>query len=222
MVRPSGPTMTSVNDRSSRRLWWQKGLLFAALCFAVAGCESTGTEVLSSSLKGASASAGATNGAASKRQDVAEYRLGPGDKFRLAVLSDKDLTADHEIDPSGNIAVSMIGPVKAAGLTVRELEETIKGRLKDGYIKDPKLNVEVLSYRPFYIIGEVNKPGEYPYKGGVNVVSAVAIAGGYTYRGNTNYVLIRRTGDNAEKSYQATPDILVQPGDVLRIPERYF
>jgi polysaccharide biosynthesis/export protein len=188
----------------------------------ITGCESSGSDVLSTSLKSGGASAGATNGAASKRQDVAEYRLGPGDKFRLAVLSDKELTADHEIDPSGNIAVSMIGPVKAAGLTVRELEETIKLRLKDGYIKDPKLNVEVLSYRPFYIIGEVNKPGEYPYKGGVNVVSAVAIAGGYTYRGNTNYVLIRRTGDNAEKSFQATPDILVQPGDVLRIPERYF
>jgi protein involved in polysaccharide export with SLBB domain len=222
MARPSGPTVASANASPAGRSSWRPALLCLALCVAVGACESTGTDGLSSSLKGGSASAGATSGAASKRQDVAEYRLGPGDKFRLAVLSDKDLTADHEIDPSGNIAVSMIGPVKAAGLTVRELEETIKGRLKDGYIKDPKLNVEVLSYRPFYIIGEVNKPGEYPYKGGVNVVSAVAIAGGYTYRGNTNYVLIRRTGDNAEKSYQATPDILVQPGDVLRIPERYF
>jgi protein involved in polysaccharide export with SLBB domain len=207
-------------------------LAVAACCVGVsvllAGCEGGGpsTAALSTAVQGGepggSAGAGAANGAASKRQDVAEYRLGPGDKFRLSVLSDKDMTQDHEIDPSGSIAISMIGAVKAAGLTVRELEETIKTRLKDGYIRDPKLNIEVLSYRPFYIIGEVNKPGEYPYKGGVNAVSAVAIAGGYTYRGNTNYVLIRRMGDNAEKSYQATPDILVQPGDVLRIPERYF
>jgi protein involved in polysaccharide export with SLBB domain len=192
------------------------------LCFALAACESPGDGVgLNAALKGGTG-AGAANGAASTRQDVTEYRLGSGDKIRLTVLSDKDLSQEHEVDPSGNIAVSMIGVTKAAGLTVRELEETIKTKLRDGFIKDPKLNVDVLNYRPFYIIGEVNKPGEYPYKGGVNVVSVVAIAGGYTYRGNTNYVLIRRAGDNAEKSYQATPDILVQPGDVVRIPERYF
>jgi protein involved in polysaccharide export with SLBB domain len=195
---------------------------FVSLCALLAGCESAGEAGgLGAALKGGTA-AGAANGAASKRQDVTEYRLGSGDKIRLTVLSDKDLSQEHEVDPSGNIAVSMIGVTKAAGMTVRELEETIKTKLRDGFIKDPKLNVDVLTYRPFYIIGEVNKPGEYPYKGGVNVVSVVAIAGGYTYRGNTNYVLIRRVGDNAEKSYQATPDILVQPGDVVRIPERYF
>jgi protein involved in polysaccharide export with SLBB domain len=178
---------------------------FVSLCALLAGCESAGEAGgLGAALKGGTA-AGAANGAASKRQDVTEYRLGSGDKIRLTVLSDKDLSQEHEVDPSGNIAVSMIGVTKA-----------------DGFIKDPKLNVDVLTYRPFYIIGEVNKPGEYPYKGGVNVVSVVAIAGGYTYRGNTNYVLIRRVGDNTEKSYQATPDILVQPGDVVRIPERYF
>lgn len=192
------------------------------MCAFLAGCEAAGEGGgLNAALKGGTA-AGATNGAASTRQDVTEYRLGSGDKIRLTVLSDKDLSQEHEVDPSGNIAVSMIGVTKAAGLTVRELEEAIKTKLRDGFIRDPKLNVDVLTYRPFYIIGEVNKPGEYPYKGGVNVVSVVAIAGGYTYRGNTNYVLIRRVGDNAEKSYQATPDILVQPGDVVRIPERYF
>jgi protein involved in polysaccharide export with SLBB domain len=194
-----------------------------AMCVALCGCESQGVSSgLGPAIAGGGASAGATAGAASVRQDVAEYRLGSGDKIRLTVLSDKDLSQEHEVDPSGNIAVSMIGVVKAAGMTVRELEETIKAKLRDGFIRDPKLNVDVLTYRPFYIIGEVNKPGEYPYKGGLNVVSVVAIAGGYSYRGNTNYVLIRRAGDNAEKSYQATPDILVQPGDVVRIPERYF
>lgn len=151
-----------------------------------------------------------------------EYKLGPGDKLRIQIFNDKDLSREYEVSDNGKISMALIGSVQAAGLTVPALEESLRARLRDGYIKDPKLSVEVLNYRPFYIIGEVNKPGEYPFKAGLNVLSAIAIAGGHTYRGNMEEVYIRRSGESQEQAFPATPSTPVYAGDVVRIPERYF
>ena len=115
----------------------------------------------------------------------------------------------------------MIGQVQAAGLTLDEFEAEVRGKLKQGYLTNPKVSVEVLNYRPFYIIGEVDKPGQYPYTNGMNVINAVAVAGGFTYRAKQDEVYITRDGAK-EKAYTTDQAIKVLPGDIVRIPERFF
>jgi polysaccharide export outer membrane protein len=150
------------------------------------------------------------------------YTLGTGDKLRITVFNEDSLSGEFDIDASGIVSMPLIGNMKAAGLTQRQLEDQIKGKLSSGYMRDPRVNVEVLTYRPFYILGEVSKPGEYPYRNGMNVMSAVAVAGGFTYRANDRTIYIRRAGQTDESSYPVTTTTLVRPGDILRVPERLF
>ncbi len=150
------------------------------------------------------------------------YVLGPGDKVRILVFNEAEISREYEVDSAGKVTLPLIGAVQASGKTPVDLQESIRKSLAQGYIRDPKVSIEVLSYRPFYIIGEVSKSGEYPYKNGMNVVSAVAVAGGYTYRANTGTVFVRRANEQTERSYDANGRIPVGPGDIVRIPERYF
>ena len=150
------------------------------------------------------------------------YRLGTGDKVRLQVFDEQELSGEYEVDDSGYMRLNLVGQVKAAGLTVEEFERNVKVALEDGYLKDPKVTVEVINYRPFYIIGEVNKPGEYPYTNDMNILNAVAKAGGYTYRANESDVYVRRNGDTKEVPVPADQTTKINPGDVIRIPERFF
>ncbi|MCS0496091.1 polysaccharide export protein [Ancylobacter sp. MQZ15Z-1] len=153
---------------------------------------------------------------------MAEYTLGTGDQIRLTVFNEPTLSGEFEIDASGTISIPLIGNVQASGKTPRELEQAITTKLASGYMRDPRVNVEVLKYRPFYIIGEVGKPGEYPYRNGMNLMSAVAVAGGFTYRANDQTVFIRRAGQSQEYSYPATTTTMVYPGDIVRVGERLF
>jgi len=116
----------------------------------------------------------------------------------------------------------LIGEVQAAGLTISQFQEEISNELRKGYIKEPRVSAEVLNYRPFYILGEVNKPGEYPYTNNLTVLNAVATAEGFTYRANKRMVYIKRAEDPAEQPYPLTPLTKVAPGDTIRIGERYF
>lgn len=150
------------------------------------------------------------------------YKLGTGDKVRVLVFGEKELTGEFEVDATGNISLPLIGQAKAGGSTPRELEQHITERLKAGYVRDPKVSIEVLKFRPFYIIGEVSKAGEFEYRSGLNVMGAIAMAGGYGYRANQRVVHIRRAGEVEEKSYPAATTVAVYPGDVIRVPERYF
>lgn len=150
------------------------------------------------------------------------YRLGPTDRIRLKVYGEGDITGDYEVDSSGYVSVPLAGRVKAAGLTARQLEGAIASALSQGMLKDPRVNVEVANYRPFFILGEVKRAGEYPYKSGLTVLDAVASAGGYTYRANEGKVVIRRAGSTAEEIYPLDAPVLVFPGDNIRIPERWF
>ena len=155
--------------------------------------------------------------------DSADYTLGTGDKVRVTVFGEDDLGGEFQVDGSGYLRLPLIGQVKAAGLSVRNFETQVKQKLEEGqYLKDAKVNVEVLSYRPFYIMGEVNKPGEYPYVNDMSVLTAVALAGGYTYRANDSEVLIRRNGETKEQQLPADETTKVHPGDIIRIPERFF
>jgi protein involved in polysaccharide export with SLBB domain len=152
-----------------------------------------------------------------------EYRLGSGDKLRISVFGEDTLSGEFLVPGgAGLIAFPLIGDVQAAGLTVNELQAEIESKLKPDYLKDPHVSIEVLNYRPFYILGEVMKPGEYPYTSGLTVLNAVATANGFTYRANTHKVYIKRANSTKEKQYPLDATTVVQPGDTIRIGERFF
>ncbi len=148
----------------------------------------------------------------------ANYRLGPGDKLRVKVIGAEDLNGEYTVSDNGTVSIPLIGDVKAAGESRVTVERTIEKKLSDGYLRNPKVSVAVLQYRPFYIFGEVSKPGEYPYASGMRVVNAVATAGGYTYRANQNFVVVSRNGQER----RAAPTDIIQPDDVIKVPERFF
>lgn len=151
-----------------------------------------------------------------------EYRTGSGDKLRVTVFGHEDLSGEFQVDGSGYIAVPLIGNVEAGDRTAQELESAIVNKLKPDYLKNPRVSVEVLNYRPFYILGEVKNPGSYAYVNGMTVVNAVALSGGYTYRGREDEVLIIRANDPERKKQPASHDTIVLPGDVIEVPERFF
>ena len=155
-------------------------------------------------------------------REVAEYRLGPADKVRINVFNEDALTGEFLVGGNGKISMPLIGEVQAAGLTVSMLQEEIAVALRQGYINEPRVSAEILTYRPFYILGEVNKPGEYPFTNNLTALNAVATAQGFTYRANTKMVYIKRAGDNGEQAYPLTTATQVAPGDTIRIGERYF
>lgn len=150
------------------------------------------------------------------------YLLGPTDRIRLKVYGEGDITGEYEVDSNGFVSIPLAGHVKAAGLTTRQLEKGISSALAKGIVRDPRVNVEIALYRPFYILGEVKKSGEYPYRTGLTVMDAVATAGGFTYRANENKVYLRRSGSTVEEIYALDSPVLIFPGDNVRVPERYF
>jgi polysaccharide export outer membrane protein len=151
-----------------------------------------------------------------------EYRLGTGDKVQVTVYGEEDLSGPFDIDGSGNVRLPLIGQVRAAGLTVKELEIAVEQKLSKGMLVNPRVSVAVTNYRPFSILGEVNKPGEYPYENGMTVLNAVAIGGGYTYRANDKFVFVRRKGALSEQELPADDRTRIYPGDTVRIEERIF
>ena len=151
-----------------------------------------------------------------------EYRLGSGDKVRVIVYGEESLGGEFFVSGNGKISLPLIGEVQAAGLTIRSLQDEVQTALSDGYLKTPKVSAEVLNYRPFFILGEVGKPGQYPYTNGLTVLNAVATAGGFTYRANKGKVFIKRNTEGDEHSYPITSATAVAPGDTIRISERLF
>jgi protein involved in polysaccharide export with SLBB domain len=153
---------------------------------------------------------------------IQDYKLGVGDKIRVIVFNEPNLSGEFVVTPAGTVAAPLLGEVKALGLTVNEFQSGMEKKLADGYLRSPKVSVEVLNFRPFYILGEVNKPGEYPYSSGLTVLNAVATAGGFTYRADTRKVFMRRADDAAETAVTLESRTAVAPGDTVRIGERYF
>ena len=163
--------------------------------------------------------------AASAPQAAAQsqpYRLGPGDRVHITVYNEPAFSGDFSVSDGGVVSLPLAGEVKATGLSVAEFEDLATKTLADGYINNPKVSVEVLTYRPFYILGEVNKPGQYPFAPGMTVLNAVASASGFTYRGNKTVILIRHEGETEEHEVRLDSTTMVQPGDTIRIKERYF
>jgi len=158
------------------------------------------------------------NGAAAQT----EYVLGPGDKLKVTVFGNDELSGQTDVDPSGMVTLPLIQQIPAAGKTISQLEAEIREKLSPDFVKNPRLTVEVLNYRPFYIIGEVKNPGSYPYVAGMTVVNAIALAGGFTYRANKDEVLLTRASDSARKAAPAARGDIVLPGDVVEVKERLF
>jgi polysaccharide export outer membrane protein len=157
------------------------------------------------------------NGAPS--QALTGYRLGPQDRVRVTVFRQPELSGEFALDGEGSLALPLIGNVPAGGLATRELEDEIERRLQsEGYLVNPQVGVQPLKHRSFYVLGEVRRPGSYEYRNGISVISAVALAGGYTYRANTSHASIERGGC----SFPTQADTAVLPGDIVSIAERYF
>ena len=150
------------------------------------------------------------------------YRLGNGDNVRVNVFGEDELSGDFEVDGSGNISMPLIGSVLSAGLTIPEFEAEIERKLRAGYLNKPRVSAEVTNYRPYYILGEVQRPNEYPYNSGLTIMNAVAAAGGFTYRANRKFVFVRSEGSDQERRIELTSTAPVKPGDTIRVDERIF
>jgi protein involved in polysaccharide export with SLBB domain len=173
---------------------------------------------------GISPTSGATADIPSQASNSVEdvYFLDVGDKLRLIVFGEADLGGEFVVDGSGNVRLPLIGEVRAAGLPLPEFENSVKQALEKGYLKQARVSAEVIGYRPFYILGQVNKPGEYGFVNGMNVLTAIALAGGYTHRASESNVFIRRKGSSEERAAPADQTTRVMPGDIIRVRERFF
>jgi polysaccharide export outer membrane protein len=151
--------------------------------------------------------------------DIENYKLGPGDLLRITTFRNPDLTGEFRLDGTGTLAMPLVGNIPAGGKTARELEDAIETALRDqGLLVHPQVSAEVLEYRDFYIIGEVEQPGGYPYVNGITVVNAVALAGGFTYRADQTGITLERH----EQEYCVEPSTSILPGDVITVSERFF
>ncbi len=153
----------------------------------------------------------------------ASFLLGPGDQVRVITFGEQTLTGEFRISDGGTIAIPLLGPVQANGLTTRQLEVKIASELKSkSLFRDPSVSVEVIAYRPIFVLGEVNKPGQYPYQPGMTLLTAVAIAGGFTYRAWEDYASVVRSTGSAAIEGRVNRQTLLQPGDAVTVFERTF
>src|SRR6185437_11776474 len=143
-------------------------------------------------------------------------------RIRLKVYNDQDLTGEYEVNSAGFVSVPLVGQVKATGLTTRQLESEIVARMKGQLAQDPKINVEIANYAPFYIYGEVKKAGVYPYQPGLTVADAIATAGGLTYRANESRIYVQHAGTHAQQTVTLEVPVRIFPGDNIRVSERLF
>ena len=203
------------------RLRMLAAMLAAAYLLSACG-SSGGLDASAPSAAPANYAASVPSGAQLSNGSVAAYRLGSGDKLSVNVFGEADLSGEFLVGDDGRVDLPLIGAMQARGQTVTQFQNAVVARYSGGYLKDPKVSVSVLNYRPFFIQGEVGKGGEYPYKAGLTVQDAVAIAGGYTYRANTGKAFVRRAGQDREVEVQTNQRVAINPGDIIRIPERFF
>ena len=151
-----------------------------------------------------------------------DYRLGAGDKIRVTVYNETDLSGEFQIDGTGFVRLPLVGQVKALGRTAHQLEGDVGMALSDGYLKNPRVSIEVTTYRPFYIIGQVNRPGQYTYASNMSALDAIGMAGGFTEHAVESTVHVRHEGD--DKTYDVKPDatVMIRPGDVVTVDQTLF
>jgi polysaccharide biosynthesis/export protein len=150
------------------------------------------------------------------------YRLDAGDKLRVVVYGQEGLTNTYAIDAGGSITMPLIGLVPARGRTPAGLAAEITGKLRHGYIRDPSVAVEIEAYRPFFILGEVASPGQYPYVPNISVESAVAVAGGFSPRAQRDRVTLTHTDSSGSMRVAVPLGTALSPGDTVLVGERWF
>jgi protein involved in polysaccharide export with SLBB domain len=194
-----------IEDAMVRRLFVLSTLLAVALL--VSGCSATLTPDQQQALAEA-ASRPAT--------------LQPGDKINVVVFGEQGLSGSYELDQAGQISVPLAGTMKVQGMTQSELEKALARKFRTQYLRNPKVTVTIASLAPYYIIGEIKSPGQKAYRSGLNVLTAIANAGGPTYRAARNTVEIQRRGETSMTQYPISTSVPVLPGDVIKVPQRYF
>jgi polysaccharide export outer membrane protein len=152
----------------------------------------------------------------------APYRLASGDRVRVIVFGQDNLTNSFNVDGAGNIAMPLIGLVHAQGLTTSEFSTTLQARLRGGYLRDPKVSAEVEAFRPFFVLGEVGASGQYPFVNGMTAQTAVAIAGGFSPRGDHSGVDVTRVIDGEPTTSSVPLTFPIRPGDTVTVRERFF
>src|SRR5262249_11760913 len=150
------------------------------------------------------------------------YALDSGDKLRIVVFGQDGLSASYSVDASGNITMPLIGAVRARGVGAAGLQRAIVAKLRDGYVREPHVAGEVETYRPFFILGEVTLPGQYPYVPNMTIETAVAIAGGYTPRAYKQKIEVTHQINGLTERRVVSPNYPVRPGDTVHISERWF
>lgn len=151
-----------------------------------------------------------------------EYRLDSGDRVDLIVFGEERLTNTYVVGDKGQISVPLIGEVPVRGLTVSEVEDAVETELRKGIVVSPSVSVQVAEARPFFILGEVANPGQYPYVDGTTVLSAVAIGGGFTFRAEQQNFSVTRESNGLKEEFSAGRDAKILPGDVIFVYERYL
>jgi polysaccharide biosynthesis/export protein len=164
----------------------------------------------------------AAKGEAAAYEYSVGYRIGAGDRLNVRVAGEAELTGEFIVDPSGMISLPYVQQLSVAGKTTRDIEAQIRGRLVAGYLRDPQVSVQIASLRPFYILGEVNGSGSFPYQAGITVQNAIAIAGGYAPRADKREVLLTRRNIKGTDTYRVPVTTQVYPGDVIYVRERWF
>ena len=216
-------------------------LLPLALSLALAGCQTAweaappeaGPEGVAPPATGSIATAPArnadgavppfaTSGVPAAYEFQRGYRVGAGDKLAIRVMGQQELTGVYVVDPDGNISMPLIRTVPVAGLSLKEVEETITRRLRQGFLRNPSVSVQPMELRPFYILGEVRQAGRYPYQPGMTVAQAVAMASGFTERADTGKVLLTRRTAEGTKTYKVPVTTQLYPGDIVYVRERWF
>lgn len=193
-------------------------LLFMGLVFVGPAAVTIGATAFAQPAPSTSAS---TTAASPERLD---YQLGSADKLRITVFGEDGLTGEYAVTSNGMISFPLIGEVDAVGHTLGQVREEIRSRLAAGYLRDPRVAIEVIDFRTFYILGEVNKPGEYPYRANLTLDQAVATAGGFTYRAARKRIMLRHPGEQSDSKLALEKDhvIPIAPGDTVRVLERFF
>jgi polysaccharide biosynthesis/export protein len=157
-------------------------------------------------------------------QTLSAYRLGPEDQVRVTVFNDPRLTGDFRVSDAGTIALPLVGTVQAAGKSTPEVERAIATEMRNkNLFRDPSVAVQVITYRPVFVLGMVERGGQFPYQPGMTALTGVALAGGFNYRAIRDYVSVTRIGPEGRPiEYRAPREALLQPGDTLTVFERRF
>lgn len=172
---------------------------------------------------GACSSQGTAPSFLATNQDTSSrvYRLTNGDKLNITVFGEENLSGPVEVNAQGQVNLPLAGEIPAKGLSIHQFRDSVARRLADGYLKNPKVTVDITNYRPIYVQGEVKTGGEFQFKSGLNLRDAIAMAGGYTYRAEQNFIFISRNGE-PEASLTLPSSVTLLPGDNIRVPERFF